>query len=728
MSIALIPVLCLAYIVLMFGAARLGERWARDGAPFSGLDAAVYTLSLAIFTTAWSYYGHIHKARETGIDFLPLYVAPGLVLIVLGSVIIKMIETSRSQEITSIADFISFRYGKSRAVEGLVTLVAFFGVLLYITVQLKALGESISITMGLLAGPDGSATAHKGVDNFTSWCAAGVLAAIMAWFTIRFGVRDIKPGVRNPGLMLAVAFESFVKLVFFVLMAILILFVNRSHFEPHILGQSDVEPIRGGMWVATIAIASCGFLCMPQMFHVTVLENKDKSHVHIAAKWYILYLAAVSVVIITIASINIDVGAYIKYSMLKLACDLGGSAHTCEFRGEVSVLLTFIGGFSAATGMMMVAAVSLSTMLSNLFKRSRRFRPVCDVNEAKTLGGSARPATNRAAAIMRRIGLSLFPPPPGGGHKPLLKLRQGFVYVVFALAFLLMKLFELEDFQLADVGMVAFTIVAQLGPALLIGMYWPTANRWGVIVGVSVGMAAVVVKLYPPLHDIIAGPASPAPLIELVKNYHYAQVDAAFWSLMLNAFSIAVVSIYFPVGMGDRKQALIFTDANARVRHVNTKIYIIHGREHKIRDELVEYLRALDLTPILMDEMETDGLADSFTTFLQSAAPAGYAIVILTPDDVGGLKGDVFKEGVASGQINSKALNERARQNVIFELGYFVGRVGDSRVTLLQTGYALEYPSDIKGRWFIDYSRSNWKSLLRRRLERAGMLAKSKEA
>ncbi|HLT78616.1 MAG TPA: hybrid sensor histidine kinase/response regulator, partial [Ferrovibrio sp.] len=297
-----ILLLSLGYLGLLFAIAhlgdRLGPRWyqGRSG-------ATIYALSLAIYCTSWTFYGSVGRAALTGLDFILIYVGPVLAITVAYPVMAKMIGVAKRQNVTSIADFIGSRYGKSRAVAVIVTLIAVIGVLPYISLQMQA----VSVTFEVLVGSDMAHLLNAGLPP--PWRDTAIfVAAIMALFTILFGVRHVQAAEQHRGMMLAIAFESLVKLAAFLAVGLFVTFglfdSSAELLERATANPAIAERLNSGLgsnWVVMTFLSAFAFLCLPRQFHVAVVENGDPSSLK-AARWlFPTYLIAINLFVVPIA-------------------------------------------------------------------------------------------------------------------------------------------------------------------------------------------------------------------------------------------------------------------------------------------------------------------------------------------------------------------------------------------------------------------------------------------
>jgi Na+/proline symporter/signal transduction histidine kinase len=515
----------LGYLALLFLVAWWGDR--RKRVP--GSAPVVYSLGIGVYCTSWTFYGAVGEAAQNGFDYLPIYIGPSLVIILGWPLVTRMIRIARAENVVSISDFISARYGKSRALAVLVTLCAVVGLLPYFALQLKA----ITLSFAALTGDTGAAGGLPGGTTF-------VITVAMAVFCVLFGVRSVNATEHHRGLMLAVATESAVKLAAALGVGLAItLFalaggpgeiVARVRADPDLLRLVDFDPGRP-VWWTTCLLSALAFLCLPRQFHVAVLENTDPADVRTAAWAFPLYLLAISFLVLPVAMAGLilfpDGSVQPDTFMVAIPAELGWS-----WLG----LIAFLGGLSASTGMILVGTLALGTMLGNdvvvpLLGASRRFR--------------ARWAEDPAPLLLavRRLAMAT-----------ILVLAYG-VYNVIGPAF-----------PLARIGLISFTAVAQFAPALLGGLVWRRGTAAGAFTGIAVGFGfwlyTVVVPAFATAgwlsHDLLAaGPFGIAALspVALAGTTLDPLTHAALWSLVPNLLAYVGVSLLAEPDWAEAQQA-----------------------------------------------------------------------------------------------------------------------------------------------------------------------------
>lgn len=573
-----------AYLAVLFAIAWWGEkstarRHARRDSIWYG--AVVYALTLAIYNTSWSFYGSVGRAAASGWDFLPIYIGPTLVLVFGQPVLAKVITIAKAQNISSISEFIAARYGKSQAVAALVTFAALVGVLPYIALQLKAVGASFDILTAADQDHFGTAGPFWRDSSFA-------VAAAMAVFTIVFGVRHINAGEHHRGLMLAIAFESLVKLAAFIAVAAIIVFgiadgfgdlLARAERDPNLERLLYIRP-DDPTWITNTLISVIAFICLPHAFHVAVVENEDPRHTRSAAWLYPGYLLILSIFMIPIAIaglVQIGRGVNPDTYMITLPIAAGHSG---------TALLAFIGGLSAATGMVIVAAVSLSTMLCN------------DV---------AMPLLLRARSLAPWASR-------GDVSRVLLRIRRSAVVVVLLLAYIMHGVVD-RDYPLTQIGLVSFVAVAQFGPAFFGGLYWRRASRIGALAGIIAGLMVWSYTLFLPailpFTPLPEGILSQGPWgigwlrpqallgIELDPISH-----ATLWSLLANGVAFVLGSLLSNQGQIELLQARAF-------------IYGPQGTEHTSRSRRA-VVRLEDLQAIALPFLGAERSKAAFRDYLEN--------------------------------------------------------------------------------------------------------------
>lgn len=432
------------YIAMLFACAFFGEKYAsRLG--YRG-RMLLFSLTLGVYCSSWTFYGAVGEAVRGGIAFLPIYLGP-LLFLWLGHNIWRRLGRIRShQPVSSIADFIAARYGKSGALAAVVTILAVIGVLPYLALQLRAIALSANVLLG----------EQQNVTHTTNGVL--LLTALLAGIAMLFGTRQLSSKEQHGGLMIAIACESAVKLFALLTVAAFALWISPDSWQmvKHDVHDTISTVQQNGFpysfWTQTL-LAAMAMICLPRQFHVAVVELRDERHIKDARIWFSVYLLLMVVAIIPIASwaMHMPASFLLDADMAVLLLPVS--------HGQTWLALTaFIGGFSAATGMLLIATLALSIMLSN------------DV----------------ILPVLWRFGI--LEKQDKRLYHWLKIIRRLCIMVVMLLGFVVYQL--LSDMnQLSAMGLLAFSAVIQFAPALLGGLYWRGGSRQGVIVGLLIGFA-----------------------------------------------------------------------------------------------------------------------------------------------------------------------------------------------------------------------------------------------
>ncbi len=365
-SWVIIPV-ALAYLGTLFAIAYYGDQRADQGRSIIA-NPYIYALSLGVYATAWTFYGSVGRAAADGIGFLPIYIGPTLMMALWWVVMRKIIRISKANRITSLADFVSSRYGKSAALAGLVTIIAVIGVVPYIALQLKAVSHSFTI---LVRYPEVAMAAQRDAVPILADTAFWV-ALVLATFTILFGTRHLDASERHEGLVAAIAFESIVKLVAFLAVGLFItygiydgladLFARAATHERLAALFAPLNGAAGSYasWASLTLLSMCAIMFLPRQFQIAVVENVNENHLGKAIWLFPLYMLAMNVFVIPAAF-----GGLMHFSGAAVDPDTFVLTLPMSEKQEALALLVFIGGLSAATGMVIVETIALSTMVCN---------------------------------------------------------------------------------------------------------------------------------------------------------------------------------------------------------------------------------------------------------------------------------------------------------------------------------------------------------------------------
>lgn len=532
------------YLALLFAVAAFADRRAAKGRSVIG-NAWVYALSLAVYCTAWTYFGSVGRAAAGGVWFLPIYLGPMLAMILAWIVVRKMIRIAKTYRITSIADFIASRYGKSPLVAASVTLITVVGIVPYIALQLKAVSAGYQL---LTHGP------APEEDVILPWWQDGTLliAVALALFTILFGTRHLDSAERHEGMVAAIAFESVVKLAAFLAVGA---FVTYGLFDgmadiwakaqaiPELSsllrlgGEAGAGAFGYAQWFALTLLSMFSVLLLPRQFQMMVVECVDERHLKRASWVFPAYLLLINIFVLPLA-----LGGLILFGPGKMDPETFVLSLPLVHGAPALALVAYVGGLSAATGMLIVETIAVSTMVCN---------------------DLVMPTLLRLKAVGTRAD--------GDVSRLLLTIRRGAIIAILLLGYLYFHVAG-EAYALVSIGLISFAAVAQFAPALLVGMYWRGGTKAGALGGLFGGFAVWTYTLMLPsvaksgwipdgfVRDGPFGIALLAPehlfgLVGLDNLTH-----ALFWSLLVNTTLYVGLSLWRTPAAREASQALLFVD------------------------------------------------------------------------------------------------------------------------------------------------------------------------
>jgi len=519
----------LLYLGLLFAVAFWGDRRAEARRSLIA-NPYVYALSMAVYCTAWTFFGSVGRAASAGIGFLPVYLGPTLAAAISWVLLRRMVRISKQERITSIADFVASRYGKSRALGAVVTASLVVGIVPYIALQLKAVSTSFLL---LLRGV-GSDVAHDPLFLQTS----GGVAAVLAVFAILFGTRHLDLTEHHEGLVLAIAFESVVKLVAFLAIGVwvsFVMFAGPGDLFDQVVARPDLARLTEfdgawSSWTWMMLLSFAAILFLPRQFQMAVVENVDEQHLRKAAWLFPLYMLVINLFVLPIAF-----AGRLHFADGRVDADSFVLALPLSDGAPWLALVVFLGGVSAATGMVIVETVALSTMMSNELVLPALMR--------SALGG----------------------PDPDLGPRLLFGRRLSIV-VVLGLGQLYLVATGAEG-SLVSIGLISFAAVAQLGPAIVGGLFWRGATQRGALAGLVGGFLVWCYTLpFPAWVDsgrlsgkvLTEGPLGVAWLRPQAL-FGLDQLDpiahSLFWSLLVN------FGLFVAVSSRGRQSAVEFVQA-----------------------------------------------------------------------------------------------------------------------------------------------------------------------
>jgi len=517
----------LGYLLLLFSVAYFAERKEQQGKSIVS-NPYIYSLSLAVYCTSWTFYGSVGRAANSGLSFLTTYIGPTLMAALWWIVLRKIVYLSKENRITTISDFISSRYGKSIGLSVLVTIVAVVGITPYLGLQLKA----IMTTFSLLSGrPEGS--------HFAGW----FISLLLGVFAVIFGARRLDASERHGGLVFAVAFESAIKLVAFMSVGFFVTYgmfngfgdifgkiANTQYASLMKIGEGS--PVSFLEWTSLTFLSMMAIMFLPRQFHVAVVENFSADHIKKAMWLFPLYLFLINIFVLPIAYGGLllgDIPSTADYFVLSIPLHNGQ---------PLLALFVFIGGFSAATAMIIVESVALSTMVMNSFVMPTFWN---------------LRAFKNFSVVMLNI-------------KRVVILGCVFLGYIFAV-------YIGEYYSLVDIGLKSFEAVTIFAPSILLGLYWKGGNKKGAIAGIIAGFSVwIYTLLIPALMRAgiiepggVMGAIFSSKLLNPTALFGLEGLDrwshSLFWGLLLNLLFFVGVSIFTRQSDDETRQAIIFVDS-----------------------------------------------------------------------------------------------------------------------------------------------------------------------
>jgi Na+/proline symporter/nitrogen-specific signal transduction histidine kinase len=550
----------------------------------------IYTFSLAVYCTAWTYYGSVGVAADSGLSYLPIYLGPVIIAPSWILILRKIIRISRVNKIASIADFISLRYGNSRFLGAIVTVICLTGIIPYIALQLKAIAETFHVVT------------KTEIRSYIFDDTTTFVAIALALFASYYGTRYVDASEKRKGIVTAVALESLLKLVFFVIIGVYVTFFVFDGFDDIYQKASLLEHFKekntiGGLpqainWFLLCLLSMFAIFLLPRQFQLGVVENNRENHINTAVWLFPLYLLLFNIFVYPIAW-----GGNILFEGQDVNSDVYSLLIPQLFNNKTLTVLVFLGGFSAAISMIVVSSIGLSTMITNNI-----LIPYNLLGELKS-----EDISNRLILNSRKLGIFL------------LIILSYFIYRFFGL-----------DYNLVSIGMVAFVIISQLAPAFFGALFWRRGSRLGAIYSVIIGFILCIYTLLIPYAIGISNSESTFISegfmgIELLKPFQLFGLDylqpvthALFWSLLFNSATYFAISVSFKGNYRERNYAEMFVDINKYIsNHEDAFIWRGTAYRNDIEKVLIRFLgiertkRAMNIFNVKYNVDVTQELADA---------------------------------------------------------------------------------------------------------------------
>jgi sigma-B regulation protein RsbU (phosphoserine phosphatase) len=531
----------LTYLLLLFAVAYWAD-WARRKGRSPVDNPWVYSLSLAVYCTSWTFYGSVGRAASAGLGFLPIYLGPTLLFLLAPSILRRLVSFCNSQGVTSVPDLLEAMYGKGKALGTIATLILVIGVIPYISLQLKAVGHTFDLLT--TRGP------APGVFSDAAFWASLVLAI----FSVLFGARTLVASERHEGMVAAVALESAVKLGAFLIVGAHIVWglggglgnifseAQAAGFTSKLFLLGGESPTSGTQWLTLMVLSASAVILLPRQFQMLAVENVREDHLLPASWVFPAYLFVINLLVLPVALVGLihKIPGTPDYFMISIPLSQGQ---------KIFAFMSFIGGLSAATSMIIVSSVALSTMILH----------------------------HLISPWVLKIRM---------GHQDmsrfLLQAKRVAILAVILLGYGFNRWIG-ESYTLVSIGLISFSAVTQFAPAVLLGLFWKGGNRGGALVGLILGFAVWVYTLLLPsfaesgwldMGFLIHGPWG----IELLRP------RALFGFEGLDVYSHALVwSMVFNLG-GYLAWSLLGEE-----RHLHSHLDFTHGAGRS-RGDLQEFL------------------------------------------------------------------------------------------------------------------------------------------
>lgn len=528
--------LVISIIILYLGFIFYVAFWAEKNAKSKWVNNPyVYTLSLAVFCSAWTYYGGVGLAATSGLKFLTIYLGPIIIIPTWIVLMRKIMRISKGNKISSIADFISLRYGNDRFLGAIVTVVCVLAIVPYISLQLKAISETFNLL-----------TNHTSFGSEVIMDSTFYIAILLAVFAAFFGTQNTDASERHKGIVMAVAVESLLKLVVFIGIGVYVSFylfngpteiVAKATLLPNFSEQLDIGGLEGGFnWFFLSMLSMFAIMLLPRQFQVTVVENEREKYLKKAIWMFPLYLLLFNVFVIFIAW-----GGNIIFQNQQVDADLYTLMIPLFYEHKIIALMVFLGGFSSAMSMVVIATLALSTMLSN-----NLIIPYGFLSKFSKEGSIKN---TESIKTIRRLA----------------------IFSLIIIAYLFYKSFTLER-SLVSIGLISFVIIGQLAPSFFGGLFWRRGSALGAKIGIVVGFTITFFILIIPF-TINAQSIESSFVqeglfgIELLRPYQLFGLEflepvpqAFFWSLFFNIACYGIISVRIAGSYRERNFAEMFVD------------------------------------------------------------------------------------------------------------------------------------------------------------------------
>ena len=547
-------VIIMLYLALLFFIAHSAEKKKSN---FWANNPYVYSLSLAVYCTAWTYYGSIGVAANQGLEYLAIYVGPIIIIPAWIYINTKIIRISRVNKISSIADFISLRYGNSRSLGALIAVVCILAIIPYIGLQIKAISDTFHLV-----------TKSESTDNvFTD--TATYVVVLIAIFSSYYGTRYVDASEKRLGIVSALAVESFLKLVFFIILGIFVTYGIFNGFEDIYTKASKLEDfarkntfngLEGSFnWLLTSLLSMSAIFLLPRQFHTTIIENRKEKHLKTAIWLFPLYLLIFNFFVFPIAW-----GGKILFQGENVNPELYSILIPQKFGNILIAVMVFLGGLSASISMIIISSITLSVMLSN--------NVIIPYGWIDTFKKKSENFNTKNIVNIRKISIFFF----------------------FILAFIFYK-YLIVQYSLFSVGLVSFVLIAQLGPAFFASIFWKRGTYNGAVTGILAGIFICYFNLIIPQYIQAIDPdfiSNKNQFLNFFRIPYLSTISQVFfWSILVNSLLFAIISVSSKGDYRERNYAEIYVDIDHYIQN-HEGAYIWRGKANvsDIEKILVRFL------------------------------------------------------------------------------------------------------------------------------------------
>lgn len=555
-SVSLFAVVIL-YLALLFLVAHRAEKkkskiWVNN--PY------IYSLSLAVYCTAWTYYGSIGVAVNSGLDYLPIYIGPIIIIPAWIYINKKILRISRVNKVSSIADFISLRYGNSRSFGAIITLVCIFGIIPYIGLQIKAISETFHLVTNT------PISKNIFTDNAT------FVVVLLALFSSYYGTRYVDASEKRLGIISAVALESFLKLIFLIVLGVFVTFFAFDGFSdiyakasvlPDFKEKNTFNGLEGSFnWMILCLISASAIFLLPRQFHTTIVENRQEKHLKTAIWFFPLYLLIFNLFVFPIAW-----GGRIIFEGQAVNPEFYSILIPQHFGNQIITVLVFLGGLSSSISMVIISSITLSIMLSNnLIIPYGWLDKLNSHNETKNT-------------------------------KSIVNIRKVSIFILIVTSFVFYKYFILKN-SLYSVGLISFVIISQLGPSFFGAIFWRRGSYKGAVIGLIGGLVICYFGLIIPQYYFSYNQEFKDLVRDMYNWFSFFDIpylssisEVFFWSILINISLFVVISVSQKGDYRERNFAEIYVDIDRYIQnHENAFIWRGKAYVSDIRNILVKFL------------------------------------------------------------------------------------------------------------------------------------------